>query len=134
MPGRILDATLRSATSLPEIHALLSEGRLQRRSGEKLSIHWTLDPARMCASRSEAVGGHVRSNHVHAVVEAEARPERIMNDFNAYASRHLSRMGLVRRLDVFGQAYARLKRIEGEDNGAPHARAPNSCKPGVVDL
>jgi hypothetical protein len=40
-----------------------------------------------------------------------------MNDFNAYANRHLSRMGLVRRLDVFGQAYARLKRIEGEDNG-----------------
>jgi REP element-mobilizing transposase RayT len=37
---------------------------------------------------------HVRSNHVHTVVEAEVPPERIMNDFKAYASRHLNRMHL----------------------------------------
>jgi hypothetical protein len=36
----------------------------------------------------------VRSNHMHTVVEAEVPPERIMNDFKAYASRHLNRMGL----------------------------------------
>lgn len=30
---------------------------------------------------------HVRSNHVHAVVTADATPERVMSDFKAYASR-----------------------------------------------
>ena len=33
---------------------------------------------------------HVRTNHVHIVVEAEARPERVMNDFKSYASRRLN--------------------------------------------
>jgi REP element-mobilizing transposase RayT len=37
---------------------------------------------------------HVRSNHVHAVVQAEVPPERVMNDFKAYASRRLNRMRL----------------------------------------
>jgi len=30
---------------------------------------------------------------VHAIVEAEIRPERIMNEFKAYASRELNRVG-----------------------------------------
>ena len=48
-----------------------------------------------CAHRGwNLLAAHVRSNHVHAVVEAEAPPEQIMNDFKAYASRHLNRMGL----------------------------------------
>ncbi|MCI0705314.1 MAG: transposase [Planctomycetia bacterium] len=32
---------------------------------------------------------HVRSNHVHIVVWAEERPEKVMVDFKAYASRRL---------------------------------------------
>lgn len=49
----------------------------------------------VCAHRGwNLLAAHVRSNHVHAVVEAEAPPEQIMNDFMAYASRHLNRMGL----------------------------------------
>ena len=40
------------------------------------------------------LAGHVRTNHVHLVVEAEARPERIMNDLKSYASRCLNRLGL----------------------------------------
>jgi REP element-mobilizing transposase RayT len=44
--------------------------------------HWTL------------LAAHVRGNHVHVVVEAEARPERIMNDLKAYASRCLNGIGL----------------------------------------
>ena len=40
------------------------------------------------------LAAHVRSNHVHTVVEAEAEPERVMNDFKAYASRRLNRMSL----------------------------------------
>ncbi len=39
------------------------------------------------------LAAHVRTNHVHAVVEAEARPEKIMNDFKLYASRELNRLG-----------------------------------------
>ena len=38
------------------------------------------------------LAAHVRSNHVHAVVEAETRPEKIMNEFKAYASRALNRL------------------------------------------
>ena len=30
--------------------------------------------------------------HVHAIVEAEAPPERIMNEFKSYASRELNRL------------------------------------------
>jgi REP element-mobilizing transposase RayT len=49
----------------------------------------------VCAHRGWILlAAHVRSNHVHTVVEAEVPPERIMNDFKAYASRHLNRMGL----------------------------------------
>jgi REP element-mobilizing transposase RayT len=44
--------------------------------------HWTL------------LAAHARSNHVHLVVEGEARPERIMNDLKAYSSRRLNGMGL----------------------------------------
>jgi hypothetical protein len=32
---------------------------------------------------------HVRTNHVHIVVSAEAKPEKAMSDFKAYASRRL---------------------------------------------
>jgi REP element-mobilizing transposase RayT len=32
---------------------------------------------------------HVRTNHVHAVVTAAARPEKVMADFKAWASRRL---------------------------------------------
>ena len=35
---------------------------------------------------------HVRSNHVHVSVEAEAPPEKVMNDFKAYASRALNQL------------------------------------------
>ena len=40
---------------------------------------------------------HVRSNHVHVVVEADTRPERVMNDLKSYASRQLNRLGLDER-------------------------------------
>lgn len=47
-----------------------------------LERHWNL------------LAAQVRSNHVHIVVEAEVRPERIMNDLKSYASRSLNRLGL----------------------------------------
>ena len=43
--------------------------------------HWSL------------LAAHVRTNHVHLVVAGEVRPERIMNDVKACASRCLNRQG-----------------------------------------
>ncbi len=37
---------------------------------------------------------HVRTNHVHVVVEAEVRPEKVMHAFKSYASRALNRLGI----------------------------------------
>ena len=37
---------------------------------------------------------HVRTNHVHVVVEAEVQPERVMVEFKSYASRALNSLGL----------------------------------------
>jgi REP element-mobilizing transposase RayT len=38
---------------------------------------------------------HVRTNHVHAIVAGGARPEKVLNDFKAYATRRLRRDQLV---------------------------------------
>jgi hypothetical protein len=35
----------------------------------------------------------VRTNHVHAIVETDIRPEKVMNDFKAHASRNLNLIG-----------------------------------------
>jgi REP element-mobilizing transposase RayT len=49
----------------------------------------------VCAHRRwNLLAAHVRRNHVHTVVEAEAEPERVMNDFKTYASRRLNLMKL----------------------------------------
>ena len=45
-----------------------------------LDRHWNL------------LAAHVRTNHVHIVIEADVRPERIMNDLKSYASRCLYRL------------------------------------------
>jgi REP element-mobilizing transposase RayT len=50
---------------------------LERCSGN----HWNL------------LAAHVRMNHVHIVVDADAKPERIMNDLKSYASRCLNQLG-----------------------------------------
>jgi REP element-mobilizing transposase RayT len=38
---------------------------------------------------------NVRSNHLHAVVAASAKPEPVMNAFKSYATRHLREAGLM---------------------------------------
>lgn len=46
-----------------------------------------------CACRGwNLLAAHVRTNHVHTIVEAETSPERIMNEFKSYASRELNRV------------------------------------------
>jgi hypothetical protein len=37
---------------------------------------------------------HVRTNHVHVVVDAPVAPEKVLNEFKAYASRRLNQIGL----------------------------------------
>jgi REP element-mobilizing transposase RayT len=39
--------------------------------------------------RWQLLACHVRTTHVHAVVSADAKPEKVMSDFKAYASRRL---------------------------------------------
>ena len=51
---------------------------------------------------------HVRTNHVHGIVDAEVAPSRIFNDWKAYSSRalnnpgriHWSRGGSTRRIET----------------------------------
>ncbi len=41
----------------------------------------------VCVHRGRSLlAAHVRTNHVHAVVVADVRPERVLNDFKSYAS------------------------------------------------
>jgi len=47
-----------------------------------------------CSNRQWCLlAAHVRMNHVHVLVEAEVRPERLMNDLKSYASRRLNQLG-----------------------------------------
>ncbi|MCW5859701.1 MAG: transposase [Caldilineales bacterium] len=39
------------------------------------------------------LAAHVRTTHAHVVVQAVAKPEKVMNDFKAYASRSLNQVG-----------------------------------------
>ena len=41
----------------------------------------------------ELLAAHVRTTHVHVVVTSTESPERVMNDFKGYASRHLNEAG-----------------------------------------
>ena len=60
------------------------------------------------------LAAHVRTNHVHAVVDAGVQPERVMNDFKAYASRELNRLESSTRKRWARQGSTRWLR-EGED-------------------
>lgn len=49
----------------------------------------------VCRHRSwNLLAVHVRTNHVHVVVEVEhVSPEKVMNDFKSYATRRLNQLG-----------------------------------------
>jgi REP element-mobilizing transposase RayT len=49
---------------------------------------------RCSAQQWRLLAAHVRTTHVHIVVEGDSRPERIMNDLKSYASRCLNRESL----------------------------------------
>lgn len=49
---------------------------------------------RHCAYRGwNLLAAHVRSNHLHIILESGIRPERMMNEFKSYSSRELNRLG-----------------------------------------
>jgi REP element-mobilizing transposase RayT len=49
----------------------------------------------VCGCRGwRLLAAHVRSSHVHMVVDAPQRPEKVMNALKAYASRKLNQAGL----------------------------------------
>ena len=48
----------------------------------------------VCLTRGwTLIAAHVRTNHVHVIVEAEIKPEAILNTFKSYSSRALNSLG-----------------------------------------
>jgi REP element-mobilizing transposase RayT len=48
----------------------------------------------VCAHRRwNLLAAHVRTNHVHVIVEGEVKPDKVMNHFKSYASRRLNKLG-----------------------------------------
>ena len=88
--GRMLDA---------DPHHVETERRLMDQQAyfldqERRSV--VLETIReVCSHRGWLLlAGHVRTTHVHAIVETDDRPEQVMNAFKSYASRNLTRMSL----------------------------------------
>ena len=82
----------------PDIDRERFERRLSGRSGYKLGAEER--PVVLKSFRRHAeirnwllYAAHVRSNHVHIVVEADVPPEKAMEQFKAYASQALNRNG-----------------------------------------
>ena len=47
-----------------------------------------------CKCRSwRLLAAHVRTNHVHVIVDAPVTPEKVLNELKAYASRSLNKSG-----------------------------------------
>jgi REP element-mobilizing transposase RayT len=86
----------------------LLESDPQRAQAERQRMRqppYVLDPPRRetvlvalrkhCSFRGwSLLAAHVRSNHVHVILEADIQPERIMNEFKSYASRELNHLRL----------------------------------------
>jgi REP element-mobilizing transposase RayT len=71
--------------------ALLTKPEYRMEAGDRETV---LAPVRQHAEFRgwSLLAVHVRTNHVHIVVVGEAKPERIMTEFKAYASRALNRL------------------------------------------
>ena len=69
----------------------MKQGPFQMDAGCRAIVLRTL--AEVCSHRGwNLLAAQVRTNHVHVIVEAEVQPEKVMNDFKAYASRALNRI------------------------------------------
>ena len=81
----------------PDTHRVQAERRDMRQDPYVLNV--AARPVvlaaiqRHCAHRGwNLQAAHVRTNHVHVIVEAGIRPEKIMNEFKSYASRALNQL------------------------------------------
>jgi len=77
-----------------------ADSNRQRMDQPAYSLHAEARPMVLASIREVCSHGgwnllaaHVRTNHVHVIVEAEVRPERIMNALKSYASRALNETG-----------------------------------------
>jgi REP element-mobilizing transposase RayT len=80
-----------------DLQRVLAERRLMRQAPYSLDRNGraaVLEALKeVCLYRGwSLLAAHVRTNHVHVVVDAEVRPEKVMNDFKSYASRGLNRL------------------------------------------
>jgi REP element-mobilizing transposase RayT len=64
---------------------------------------------------------HVRTSHVHGIVEAESSPSRVLNDWKAYATRALRGAGLIACDRMVWTAGGSARRI-GSPEALTHAR------------
>lgn len=58
---------------------------------------------------------HVRATHVHMIVHADVKPEKVMNDIKAYASRRLTEAGFDSRDTKRWSRHGSTKYIWDED-------------------
>jgi REP element-mobilizing transposase RayT len=82
-PDPVLEEAMRQKLEEPPFVLDAQRRRVVRLSIEEVSTHrrWAL------------IALHVRSNHIHVVVRANADPDKVMNDYKAYASRRLKEAG-----------------------------------------
>jgi len=84
-------------------YAELYEGRLNRSKRLMRYLPYLLDERRrrivlaalqeVCQFRDwSLMAAHVRTNHVHVVLDSTAKPEQVISTFKAYASRALNRI------------------------------------------
>ncbi len=89
MPRIAPNAKLRQAELVQLKHSPVILSAAQRRTIESAAQE-------VCHNRRYALLAiNVRTNHVHAVVSAVCRPERIMDAMKAYATRKLRQNGLI---------------------------------------
>ena len=81
------------ASRLARMRRLLTQARYQLDQPRRTAVLRGLEEA--CSRRGwMLLAAHVRPSHVHAVVEADRRPELVMNALKAYASRALNELGM----------------------------------------
>jgi len=91
LPGsRLLEADQKRASAAK---ALMDQAPYQLNARRRKLVLQAMGEA--CSHRGWMLfAAHVRTNHVHAVVGADVRPEIVMNCFKTYASRALNRSGV----------------------------------------
>jgi REP element-mobilizing transposase RayT len=92
-----------------------AHGRMEFDPAHRVAVQATI--AEVCRYRKwQLLALHVRRTHVHAVVVADASPEKVLIDFKAYATRRLRREGLVGSADRVWSTHGSTKYIWDRDH------------------